>query len=105
MTGLAISRYGMSTGMFSLLAAPFTLIQLADAVSKLSVPLIGLYALSNVPVADAKHHSKPTGGKGGGDIFIDCINACDENGKDAHEVAKLFCYGMCGLISLFKKDK
>jgi hypothetical protein len=61
MTGLAVSRYGMNTGTFSTLAAPFALIQLASAVSKLSIPLVGLYALSSIPAIEGK--SMPSMGK------------------------------------------
>lgn len=33
------------------------------------------------------------------DRYVDCINACDRNGRDAHELAKLLCYAMCWFIA------
>ena len=33
------------------------------------------------------------------DRFTDCIDACDRNGRDAHEAAKFLCYVMCWLIA------
>ena len=103
MGDLAISRYGTNTGMFMPAMASASLLRLAGTVSKLFIPLVGLHAMSNIPAVEAKH-AKYTDGKDG-DVFVQCIAACDENGKDAHELAKLLCYGICGAISLFKKKE
>jgi hypothetical protein len=55
-------------------------------LTKLAVPIIVLVAASTVREVI-------------GDPFVDCINACDRNGRDAHELAKLLCYAMCWLIT------
>jgi len=47
MTGLAISRYGMHTEMFTPLAAPITLIQMAGAnTESKNMPLLVEYYLT-----------------------------------------------------------
>ena len=60
-----------------------------------------MYVLSNLPVAEAKHAK---GGKDD-DVYVQCVAACDKNGKDAHEFAKLLCYGICLAIDVFKNKK
>ncbi len=106
MSSLAISQYGVRPGVFGPLAAP-ALLQVASAISKLSVPLVALYALSNVPAVEGK--SMPSMGKPvpgmtdwQRDGFIKCMNACDK--VDA-ELLRLLCYVGCGVIDVFKNKK
>jgi hypothetical protein len=100
MTGLAVTRYGMHTGMLAPAGAPYSLVRLAGAVSKLS-PLVIFYALSNVPGAGAK--SQPTWSPGKpANKFIECMNACD---KVEHEFLRLLCQITCGVIDIFKKKE
>lgn len=101
MASLAISQYGMHTRTFSPLSAPLALIRLAGAVSKLSGPFIGVYALSNLHGAEAKRDPKWEPGKPQ-DQFVECMNACD---KIEAEFLKLLCYAGCGVIELFKKKE
>lgn len=101
---ISIANVGMRAREFHTpVASIFGLASLAKTVSALAIPTISMYALSNLPAAEAKH-AKFTDGKDG-DVFAQCIEACDKNGKDAHEFAKLLCYTMCAVISLFKKNK
>lgn len=106
MTSLAISHYGIRSGVFAPLAAP-ALLRVASAISKLSVSLVGLYALSNVPAVEGK--SMPSMGKPvpgmtdwQRDGFIKCMNACD---KVEAEFLRLLCYIGCGVIDVFKNKK
>ncbi|HSX37521.1 MAG TPA: hypothetical protein VLE95_01685 [Chlamydiales bacterium] len=101
MTSISLTPYGTYARTFSSITAPVALTQLANVVSKLSIPLIGLSAFSSIPSAEAKHAK---GGKND-DVFVQCIKACDKNGKDANELAKLLCYTMCLVIDLFKNKK
>ncbi len=99
---MAIANVGMrAMGFHTPVASIFGLASLAKAVSVLAIPTISMYVLANLPVAEAKH-AKFTDGKDG-DVFVQCIEACDKNGKDAHEFAKLLCYTMCWAIDMFKK--
>ena len=98
----AIANVGIRTMGFYTPAAPiFGLASLAKTVSALAIPSISIYALSNFPVAEAKHAK---GGKDD-DVYVQCVEACDKNGKDAHEFAKLLCYAMCLAIDVFKNKK
>ena len=100
----AIANVGMRTmGFLTPAASIFALANLATTVSALAIPAISMYALSNLPAAEAKH-AKISDGKHE-DFFVRCIEACDENGKDAHELAKLLCYAACAVASWFKKEK
>ncbi len=100
----AIANVGMRTmGFHTQAASIFGLASLAKTVSALAIPTISMYALSNIPVADARHH-----GNGGGrseDGFVQCMNLCDKNGKDAHEAAKLLCYAGCLVMNWFSKKE
>lgn len=100
MEALAISRYGMNSGVLVTLAASPSLLRLASTISKLSMPFIGLYALSSIPGINAKPGPRMTGKNKDDDSFVECMNACD---KIEAEPMKLLCYAGCAIIDIFRK--
>ena len=100
----AIANAGTrAVGFHMPIVSVFNLASLAKTVSTLAMPTIFTYLLYNLPVADAKH-AKISNGKDD-DVYVQCIDTCDKNGKDAHEFAKLLCYAMCLAIDVFKNKK
>lgn len=59
---------------------------MASKITALSIPIFALASSSLILPVKA-------------DTYTECIDACDRNGRDAGDLAKLICYAFCWWIS------
>lgn len=60
--------------------------EISQKIKTISLPAIALISSTLIQEARA-------------DTFTECIEACERNGRDAHELAKLLCYTFCWLFA------
>ncbi len=63
-----------------------TLNNILNKATMVAIPIIALVGASVIREVAAND-------------YTDCIDACNRNGRDAHELAKLLCYTMCYFIT------